>query len=392
MQTADHGAGEGSKASRPLLKSVRLKRHLVAELRAGRLQAGVPLPSEPRLAEQFNVSRPTVRRALEEMVKEGLIRREQGRGTFVTDDATQRLRKDTTSFALLVYGSQIAAAVPMLQGFEQACRKSHHNMLLFDSENDLNQQGALILRLSQMDIGGVALHPVTSEPTPVFHITALQDRGIPVVFCHRSVEEVHAPLLSIDHEKQGYVAGKALAENGHRRVALAFGQRAGTFMNKHIRGIRGALGQAGGSAPDEFIYCGKSASVDYSKSEEELREWLRQMLEHESPPTAIWAAVDDFAEAIYFALQRMGVRVPEDISILGCGDIQRNSTFLRRLTSVASDGAEIGRRAVEILGQMQGGLRPLRDRERVAMPLTMTQGETLGPARQPHSPLSWRAG
>ena len=75
------------------LKSTQLKKHLVAELADGRMRPGEALPSEVRLAEQFEVSRPTVRRALSEMEQEGLIRRERGRGTFVNDDALKRFSR-----------------------------------------------------------------------------------------------------------------------------------------------------------------------------------------------------------------------------------------------------------------------------------------------------------
>ena len=134
---------------------------------------------------------------------EGLIRREQGRGTFVSENIQQELQKGTGFFALVISGSHDTTGLALIRGFEQHCRRTRHNMLLFDSENDFNQQGELILRLSQMNVDGVAVLPVSSPPTPSYHAMAIQSRGIPLVFCHRSAEGAKAPLLAIPHEEQG---------------------------------------------------------------------------------------------------------------------------------------------------------------------------------------------
>ena len=362
------------------MKSAQFKEALVAELAAGRFKPGTALPTENGLAEQFKISRPTVRQALAEMQQEGLIRREQGRGTFVSENVQQHLRKATGSFALVISGSHDTTGSALIRGFEQQCRKSQHNMLLFDSENDFNQQGELILRLAQMDVAGVAVLPVSSPPTPAYHALALQDRGIPLVFCHRAAEGAEAPLLAVPHEEQGRLVGRAFAQQGHRRVAMLIGYKSDGLKEAWTRGIRDTLREVEGELPDEFVYSCKTPALDPKEHEAELDGELKRILSAERPPTAIFAVIDDFAQAIYFSLESMGLRVPDDISLVGLGSANRSTPFTRRLTSVVIDDVDLSQRAVELLSEMNSGKRDLHDTETIAVPISLSDGVTLGPA------------
>ena len=69
-------------------------------------------------------------------------------------------------------------------------------------------------------VAGVAMLPVTDPPTPDYQILQLQERGIPVVFCHRGVDGVRAPTVVLDFHKCGCMQARALLEAGHRRFAF----------------------------------------------------------------------------------------------------------------------------------------------------------------------------
>lgn len=376
---------EPTPSVRPKLKSAPLKKHLAAEMVSGRLKPGSQLPTERQLAGKFEVSVPTVRRALAELEGEGLIRREQGRGTFVNECAQDTIppatkSPTTKSFALLILGSHDLSSMSMVRGFGQECQKLHHNMLLLDSNNVLNEQAALILRLTQTDLSGVAIQPVTMPATPSYHIAALQEKQIPVVFCHRSVEGTRGPLLSVSHEEEGRQVGQAFVERGHRRVALLVAYQTGKIAEKWVCGMRESLRAVDGELPDEFIFSGETTSLDAAGLESNMSEALEGMFCSENPPTALFVVPDDFAQGAERVIQQMGLRVPEDVSLIGLGDVNRDSSFTRRLTSVGIDGAELSRRAVELLAEMQSGKRSIHDTEEFPLKVSMSEGQTLGPA------------
>ena len=80
------------------------------------------------------------------------------------------------------------------------------------------------------------------------------------------------------------------------------------------------------------------------------------------------------AEAIYLQLMRLGVGVPQDISLIGFGGIVRSSATLRALTSVTVDETQIGRQAVELLERMRRRELPLDHDETIVMPIGVSAG------------------
>ncbi len=376
---AELSVRDPSPTARPRLKSAPLKKHLAAEVVSGRLKPGSQLPTERQLAGKFEVSVPTVRRALAELEGEGLIRREQGRGTFVKEESQPQGEVANETFAMMFLDTNDLCGPAMIRGFEQECRATHRNMLLFDSENDIDRQCGMLYRLSRLNIAGVAIQPVVTRPTPDYHIGLLHDRNIPVVLCHRGVAGVDAPVLSVSHEEEGRLAGQSFAEQGHRRVAFVMAIEADRLQDKWVRGLREGLQSAGGELPDEFVFTCPASLLDYDKQEESLLKTLEEMLGSKNPPTGIFVQPDDFAYVVERTLQRMGLRVPEDISLVGLGGANRDSAFTRRLTSVVVDEVDMSRRAVRVLDEIASGKRNLHDAEDLAMPISLSGGQTLGP-------------
>ena len=200
-------------------KHERLKEHFVKEMTAGRLKPGQALPSQRRLVEAFGVAPLTVYHAMVALENDGLIRRVQGKGNFVEADARRKLRRGLDIFALVVPETRAALYPSLIYGFETAAGKIHHQTIIRSTDDDLDQQASIILQLVDRNVGGVAINPTDPQPTPAYQVHQLQEHGIPVVFLHRRVEDVAAPLLAIPFYEVGRLAGKVLAQQGHRRVA-----------------------------------------------------------------------------------------------------------------------------------------------------------------------------
>ena len=222
-------------------KHERLRDHLVNEIALGRLRVGEALPSENILVEQLGVARSTIRQAMKALEEDGLIRRVQGKGTFVESDARRKVKRGQDIFALVVPATRGGFFPSLLHGFEAAAGEIHHQMLVCNTDDNVEHQASIILQLLDKEVGGVAIMP-TSCATPEFHIRQLQKRGIPVVFCHRRVEGVSAPLLATPYVEVGRFAGKTLLERGHRRIAYLATERtkvAEAYENRAATGVAG---------------------------------------------------------------------------------------------------------------------------------------------------------
>jgi GntR family transcriptional regulator, arabinose operon transcriptional repressor len=349
-------------------KHQRLRDHLINQMATGRLKPGQRLPSEHFLVRTLGVARTTIRQAMASLENEGLIRRVQGKGTFVEAEVRRKLHCGQDIFALVVPETLGGFYPSLLSGFETAAGEVRHQTIICNTDNDVGRQADIVLQLLDKEVGGVAIVPASLTPTPAYQVRQFQKRGIPVVFCHRRVEGITAPLLAIPFYEAGRMAGAAFTGRGCRRVAFIASHRSVT-VSDCLEGLR-----AGGcEAPEELVCVGESIVPD----EAFIWESLQRLFAAAEPPNAIFASFDSLAEMVYLLLPRLGLRVPEDVSLIGFGGAWREGALARRITSVVVDEIATGRRAVALLHEMRCGDRPITDNEEIVLNLALSQGETL---------------
>lgn len=357
-------------------KHERLRDHFVRELLAGRLKPGQALPSENCLMQELGVARMTVRQAMGALEEDGLIRRVQGKGSFVQDDARQRLKRGQDIFALVVIETRGGYYPSLLHGFEKAVARINHQAIICSTNEDVGRQADIILQLMDKKVGGVALNPTITQPTPPSHIRQLQEHGIPVVFVHRGVEGATAPLLRLPYAEEGRMAARALLERGHRRVVFFTSELSTPTARECETAFRETM-QATGDASVESVAVAEWA---IAAPEEPGKPVLERLFSRADRPTAIFTTFDSMAETIYLLLMQMGLRVPEDVSLISEGGTWRQGAIAKRLTSVVVDEAATGDKAVSLLHEMRCGARPIDDNEEFTLQLGFYEGETLGAA------------
>ncbi len=371
-----------------LPKRERLKDYFVGEIAAGRLRPGQMLPSDRVLGKTLGIARMTVSQAMSSLESDGFIRRVPGKGTFVEDSARRKLQRGIDLFALIVLETHRGFYPSLLHGFEAAAGDIHHQAIVCATDDNVERQAHVILQLIDKKVGGVALNPTQTKPTPAHQVRLLQEQGIPVVFCHRRVEGVEAPLLALPYRSVGKMACEILAEHGHRR--MMFFSSLPVLGQQFEDGFREAA-QAIGGVTVQFEYCFDDATL--LVSEEACWRALQEAFAKPDPPTAIFTTFDSIAELIYLLLLRMGLRVPDDVSLLGFGGALRDGAFARRLTSIVIDEVATGQKAVAILHEMRSGERAIDDHEEFILEPSLYGGETLAVAMpRPAKPNSQKGG
>ncbi len=371
-------------------KYIRVKQRILADLAAGRLKEGQALASEPVLAAEAKVARNTVRQALAELEREGILKRVQGSGTFVCTEQERKTRGQLKLFAMILPEMHRDLYPILVKGFDHGAAELEYQVMVCNTDNDIDKQGNLILQLIDKKVAGVAVVPPTLMPTPLHQLRQLREHHIPVVFCHRRVNEATGPLVTWDWETVGRRAGEAFLEQGHQRLAF-FSILKYPLAEAYEKGLRAALTAAGAVLLEKHIYYGEYKVG--TQEEESVRPALERMLKRSDRPTGIFCNDDTEAELVYLAVRNMGLRVPEDISIVGFGGRWRGGAVRRQLTSVTVDEHELGVKAAELLYQMHSGTRPMDDEETVWMELTMVPGKTLGPVSAEHNERknTWQA-
>ena len=355
-------------------KYEQLRDYVVAQIESGTIKAGAVLPSEHKLAETLQVARSTVRQALASLEQDGLIHRIHGKGTFIHDEARQRLRKGQNLLALIVPETEAAFYPSLQRSFESAAAELHNQVIVCNTNNDIDKQASVILQLIDLRVSGVAIVPTTAPTTPAFHIRQLQQHGIPVVCCSRPVVGTQAPLLAIPFEEVGRRAGEEIRQLGHRRVAY-FSTGHGVASAAYEKGFRDAMGPKAKVS----VFVASCPPTDYRQLQVETAGALEKLLNSNAPPTAIFCGFDSLAEWVYLQVLRLGFRVPQKVSVVGFGGTFRGGGVASQLSSVTVDEIGLGKQAIELLAKMRHGAMPLDANESRQLPLSFNNGNTLGP-------------
>lgn len=360
-------------------KHVRLRTELADQINQGAYRPGQFLPSEPELARRFELSRSTVRQALASLEGDGLVERLPGKGTVVT--GASQSSTQLAAFALVLPEIQSGHYPALVDGFAAAASELHYQILVCTTGNDVRRQGDIILQLLDKRVAGVALVPPTIGETPDYQLRQLQSQGIPIVMLHRAVDSVAAPMMAMPYEEVATLAADRLIEMGHRRIAYIASHRSAGSI-RYEQALRLAIRKAGGALPENLVYYGKSAAgVPDEECIREIESVVSSMLSlpADQRPTAIFDPWDSHTEAVYFVLTRLGVQVPNELSLVSFGGAKRGNTLARRLTAVTIDEARTAAMTVKLLDEMRRGARSINDDARFNVPLSFYNGESVAP-------------
>jgi GntR family transcriptional regulator of arabinose operon len=362
------------------LKHQQLRAQLLGQIAGGRFCPGDALPSENQLAEMMQVSRTTVRQTLGDLEREGHVFRVQGKGTFVSKRQSEEAIALRSMLSLVVPDVSSGYYPSLVAGFDRAASETGRPIVVCNSYNDVDKQASQLMRLIDQRVAGVLLNPSTQCHTPAYQVRLCQDAGIAVVLLHRSVPGASAPTLELPFEEIGRRAGRLIVESGHRRAAFFASHRyqASELMEA---GFRRALESCDGHVLDEHVDYGNLRNLtneDYQAHEQYLEQRMRQIFSSTNRPTAVFVSFDATAEMIYLIAERMGLRVPGDLSIVCFGGADRKGAVLRRLTAVTVDEEAAAFQAVKLLSDMSEGRRPIESQESILMQLGFSSGMTLG--------------
>jgi len=344
---------------RPLFD--RIKEHLRQRMASGELRPGDRLPSLPELCAEHGVSAITARRALTDLVAEGLLRGEQGRGMFVA------LPPSSGTFGLVLPGAGSAFVDAIRRGVERELG-SAAPLLLGISDHDPLREAELVARMASERVAGVILLPSTAQRDAESdaRLRTLVAGGLRLVMVDRSID-LPVDRIASDNRGGGALAAEHLLALGHRRIAFVYAHECGTFSDRR-RGWEEALRRHGVQPDAALVRGGWEPARDY-----EACGYLHtlELFHLPQPPTAIYAGNDAIAMGVLRALDFLGRDVPGTVSLVGTDDADLARLANPPLTTVRQDCEAIGRAAVAVLRRrLAGDAGPLED-QRIATSLVV---------------------
>jgi LacI family transcriptional regulator len=253
-------------------------------------------------------------------------------------NASARTLKQRTSrvvgVAVSDLGNQFYANVAA--GIEQTLREADYQMVLVSDNSDETQELACARTFLAMRAAGVIITPADRAAASL-----LSRSGVDVVEVDRQLADVSCDAVVLDNERGGREATRHLLELGHRRIALLVADTDWTSDAGRLQGSVAAHDELGFAVDERLILPLAFRAPD---AEERIDALLA-----EQRPTAIFAANNELAEHAWHVLRRRGLRLPEDVSLVGFDDVTWMAMVEPGITAVAQPALEMGRRAAKLL-------------------------------------------
>ena len=321
-----------------------INKKIIEKIAAGIYLPNEHIPSERELCDIYSVSRTTIRKAIDELVADGLLIRKPGKGTFVTEKKLSKkpktgnilyircvhsdITKSTSSIKNDIFYPEILAGVEIA-----ATSNNYHCVIRTINENDFTSEQ---LEESIENTDGI----VCAELHNISFFKYLQKFSIPIILVCPSIKSSKVDIVEIDNDTGAYEAVNHLIDHGHKRIAFIGGTE--TSLPSEIREM--GYTKALKNHDINHTYIRKS----YWRLEDGYNITL-ELLKEKIPPTAIFAASDLLAIGAVNAIKDQGLNVPDDISVIGFDDISMSSQMKPALTTMSVRKLEIGKIAAQLL-------------------------------------------
>lgn len=248
---------------------------------------------------------------------------------------------------------------------ERAVRAAGYHTILYNTEEDPELELQAIRSALAQKADGLMLCPTQHSDR---NLKYLKRCGVPFVLVGRCFENENLPCTVLDDEAGGFLATRHLLEAGHQRIVLLEGPAYVSSAKLRRLGYERALTQAGLPVDPALIRPVELSSGGCSRT-------LNQLLTENISFSAIFAFSDLLALEAVTVLHRHGLRVPEDISIVGFDNIQATFPVPIPLTSVCSAAGSLAESAAQQLLALLNGI----PQEKQIFPITLIQRDSVLP-------------
>jgi DNA-binding LacI/PurR family transcriptional regulator len=238
------------------------------------------------------------------------------------------------------------------QGVQDCADKRKMQVILGNSYYKYDKEENLVKTLREKQVDGLF---ITTTNLKGDVLKTLLDENFPFVLLFSTVKGGPLSAVGVDNYRGGYLATEHLITLGHKRIGMLAGKFAITDRSYHRwRGYRQCLKNYGIPYDKALL-----AQTEYSLAGG--RDTVKKLLALKKPPTAIFCSNDYLALGAMKGAREMGLRLPEDLSIVGFDDMQTSSYVIPALTTIQQPAYKMGEIAAELLFQrMESAAKPVQ--------------------------------
>jgi DNA-binding LacI/PurR family transcriptional regulator len=345
-----------------------------------KLRVGDQLGSHAELASFYGVSLITVKKALATMIYEGIIYSRVGKGTYVAEPLLDTDRREHQTIGLVLRDIRSPFFSRVMHSVEESAYELGYHVLLSNSSGRAEKEEAQIARSRKFGVKGMIIASMTHKYHATPTIRRLLHERFPFVMVSY-IEDEDVPFVGSDHELGGYLATDYLIKRGYQKIGYINGEKGNLVGGLRRRGYEAAL-RAHGRRIDKgliFQLLRRGEWHDYQSGYEIGKRFGKLNVK----PDAVFVYNDLSALGFEDAILDQGLKIPEDVAIVGFDDIERGRHAVIPLTTMRQPTDVIGREAMELLvKQMEGKEAPIR---KVLKPELVIRESTRG-QRKGHTP------
>lgn len=225
------------------------------------------------------------------------------------------------------------------KSIENYLQKIGYTLILGNTGEQVTKEKKIIETFKRHNVDGVIALPCSKD---VKHIQSLSNSGIPYVFLNRNIAGEKHTILT-DNYFGGYTMVKFLIENGHRRIGIIIPNFDNQIYEERFIGAKSALAEYDllKSNQKYFLLNVHNVQIEHGR--------VCNILRCQERPTAFFAANDMLGIGIYGAIWDCGLKIPDDVSVVGYDDISIDSLMFPPLTTFLQEEDKIAEKAVNHL-------------------------------------------
>lgn len=226
----------------------------------------------------------------------------------------------------------------LARAIQHRCVAEGYHLLFLDTEETPSKEKEALDFLMEKRVEGVVLAGTGENADK---ISAIRKSGVRVVLVDRLVDGLELDVVGEDNRNAAKKAIKALLHNGHSRIGIINGPQTISTARERYAGIIEGLAEEGMTSDKELIYSG-----DFSR-ESGIRA-IREFMEMQEPPTAIFSSNNEMTFGLYLGLQQLSIPL-DRLEVASFGALDFSTLFRHRLSVIQQNPAEIGEAVSDIL-------------------------------------------
>ena len=323
----------------PVPKYFQLQTWLQDRIEQGYYATNEKIPTENELVKLSGLSRATVRQALRNLENDGYIIRKKRLGSFV-----QKIEKKSTNIptvGILIPDIRSGYAPILARGAEDEATKNNVSLILCNTDDMLSQAGYHIERLIKLNVSGIIYIPVAaSDQKNLKIINKLTRKKIPVVLADRGIQDSNLDFVTTNNFDGSRQITQHLINNGHERIA---------FLSNNLYSTERLRYDGFMSKMKEHNINQDPSITIRDKGAFNVNRYLNhahQILKNKRKFTAVYAGHDRIALLFYAAAKNLGLRVPEDFSLVGYDNMHLTTVSL---TTMHQPIYEMGQESLRLI-------------------------------------------